>query len=95
MEAKLQAKIIKFLKEKGAYVIKTKPGPGTPVGCPDIIFLYEGAWGAIECKSSASAPYQPGQKPTLERLKGWSPFVYTAYPGNWDGVKTELLRLFF
>lgn len=95
MEAKLQAKIIKFLKSKGAYVIKTKPGPGTPVGCPDIIFLCEGAWGAIEVKASEGARYQPGQEVTIKRLQGWSPFVYKVYPENWDLISKELLLLFF
>lgn len=95
MESKLQSKIIKFLKQKGAYVVKTKPGPGTPVGCPDILFLYEGAWGAIECKASEGARYQPGQEATLRRLQDWSPFVYTASPENWDLICKELLLLFF
>lgn len=57
MEAKLQSEIIKFLKSKGAYVVKTKPGGGTPVGCPDLIFLYEGAWGVVEVKRSPRAPF--------------------------------------
>lgn len=94
-EAKLQAKIIKFLKEKGAYVIKTRPGPGTPVGCPDILFLCEGAWGSIEVKASKGARYQPGQEATLARLQEWSPFVYTVDPENWDLIRKELLLLFF
>lgn len=95
MESKLQAEIIKWLKSKGAYVIKTKPQPGTPVGCPDIIFLFEGAWGAIECKASKTAKFQPGQKATLERLRDWCPFVYVAYPANWPDIMKDLLDRFF
>lgn len=95
METKLQTKIIKFLKDRGAYVIKTKPQPGTPVGCPDIIFLYEGAWGAIEVKASEKAPYRNGQEATLARLGSWSPFVWTAHPANWDEIRAELLYRFF
>jgi Holliday junction resolvase len=95
MEAKLQTTIIKFLKAEGAYVIKTKPQPGTPVGCPDIIFLFEGAWGAIEVKASKSSPWQPGQELTLKKLGNWSPFVYKAYPDNWLEIKADLLRRFF
>lgn len=95
MEGKLQSKIITFLKSKGAYVMKTNPQPGIPVGCPDIIFMYEGAWGAIECKSSKRAKYQPGQEITLKKLKHWSPFVYVAFPENWESIKSELTKLFF
>ena len=95
VEGKLQSEAIRWLKSKGAYVIKTKPGPGIPTGCPDVIFLFEGAWGVIEFKSARNAPFRPGQKPTLEQLRGWSPFVYVAYPENWSQVKTELARQFF
>lgn len=95
METKLQTQIIKFLKAEGAYVIKTKPGMGTPVGCPDIIFLYEGAWGAIEVKASVTSPWRPGQESTLRRLSGWSLFAYKAYPDNWPDIKDDLLRRFF
>lgn len=95
MEAKLQTQIIKWLKSKGAYVIKTKPGPGTPVGCPDIIFLFEGAWGALEVKASKSAKWQTGQEATLNRLGGWSPFVWKVYPENWLDIQKILLRQFF
>lgn len=76
-------------------MVKTKPGPGTPVGCPDILFLYEGAWGALEVKSSKAAKWQPGQEATLKRLSAWSPFVWKVYPENWPEVKTELSNRFF
>lgn len=95
IEAKLQSEIGKFLRGKGAYVIITRPQPGTPTGCLDIIFLYEGAWGSIEVKSSRTAPYQPGQEATLKRFMEWSPFVYKAYPENWPEIKADLLDRFF
>jgi hypothetical protein len=68
---------------------------GTPTGCPDIIGLFEGAWIAIEVKSSATASYRPGQEATLERLHQWCPFVYVAHPENWEKIKSELLTQFF
>lgn len=95
METKLQTEIIKFLRAGGAYVIKTKPGMGTPVGCPDIIFLYEGAWGAIEVKAARTSPWQPGQEATLNRLANWSSFAYKVYPENWPEIKADLVRRFF
>lgn len=95
LESKLQAKIIKFLRDNGAYVIKTKPGMGTPRGCPDIIALYEGAWLAIEVKASADSGFQPGQELTIKRLREWSHFVFVAYPDNWLQIKRLLLDLFF
>lgn len=92
MEAKLQTEIIKYLKKKGCYVIKTKPGPGVPTGCPDIIFLFEGFWGAIECKASKLARFQPLQKETLEKFNEWS-FAKAVYPENWQEVKQELEQI--
>lgn len=88
-EGKTQAKLIKYLKSKGCYVIKTSPGVGTPVGCPDVIALYEGLWIAIEVKSSAKAPYKPLQKETLAKLAEWS-FTYVIYPENYDEIIREL-----
>lgn len=95
MEAKLQTKIIKFLKENNAYVVKTKPGPGTPVGAPDVLALFNTEWLAIEVKASRNAPYRVGQEATLKHLKDQNPFVYTAYPENWEQIKKELSNSFF
>lgn len=95
MERRLQTKIIRWLKAQGAYVIKTRPGMGTPVGCPDIFFVYGKRWGVIEVKSSAGAHFQPGQEATLERLRDWNPTVYVVNPENWDIIKAQLSISFF
>jgi len=95
METKLQGDIIKWLRSRGAYVIKTRPGPGTPKGCPDIIFLFEGAWGAIEVKARKTAKFQQGQELTINRFSDWSSFIYVAHPENWPNIKDELTKLFF
>jgi Holliday junction resolvase len=88
-EASLQSAIVKYLKEKGCYVIKTRAGVGTPDGCPDIIALCGGLWFAIEVKASSTAKYQPLQKDTLEKLDSWS-WAKVVYPENWRAVKAEL-----
>lgn len=88
-ESQLQSKIIKYLKGKGCYVIKTRPGVGTPVGCPDIIAICGGLWFALEVKGSATAKYQPLQETTLEMLDSWS-YAKTVYPENWPSIKEEL-----
>lgn len=88
-ESKLQAEIIRFLKKKGCYVIKTSPGPGTPIGCPDIIALFEGCWIAIEVKASAKSSFRPLQKETIEKLSDWS-WCKAVTVDNWPEVKGEL-----
>lgn len=92
MEAEVQKRLIKFLKKKGCFVLKTKPGAGVPVGSPDIFFMLEGFWGCIECKSSKKAPYRPLQKEQLEKLGEWS-YARTAYPENVDEIEAELERI--
>jgi len=93
-ESKLQAEIIRYLKRKGCYVIKTAPGAGTPVGCPDIIALYGNEWLVIECKVSAKSEFQPLQEITLKNLKKMSPFVYIVHKDNWNKIRTELENTF-
>ena len=88
-EKELQTKIIRYLKSKKCYVIKTKPGVGVPVGCPDIIFMLEGFYGGIETKKSPKAPFQPLQKETIKKLNDWS-WCKAVDPSNWDIIKKEL-----
>lgn len=88
-ESKLQSEITRYLKDKGCYVIKTRPGMGTPLGCPDIIFMLEGFWGAIEVKASSAASYKPLQEETIDKLADWS-WAKRVDPSNWLVVRAEL-----
>lgn len=94
VESILQAKIRTYLKDKGCYVLKTRPDArgGAPTGCPDILFMLEGFWGAIEVKDSPAAPYRPLQKETLAQLDEWS-WARRVDPFNWEEVKDELERI--
>lgn len=95
-EKKLQTKVIRFLKDCGAYVVKTKPGMGTPVGCPDIIFFADdGKCGFIEVKAMKNAVFQPGQIATLEHLAKKGHFTLIVYPECWETSKKLILSNFF
>lgn len=89
VEKRLQSEITKFLRSKKCFVIKTKPGPGTPVGCPDVIFMLEGFWGAIEVKKDPSANYQTLQEETLKKLNNWS-WAKRVDPTDWPIIREEL-----
>lgn len=89
IESNLQSIIVKYLRGRGCYVIKTRPGPGTPDGCPDILALCGGLWFALEVKGSPQAKYQPLQKETLETLHSWS-WARRVDPTNWPEIKDEL-----
>jgi Holliday junction resolvase len=88
-EAYLQSKVVKYLKSMGCYVIKTTPGPGVPVGCPDVIFMKDGFWGGLEVKASKTSKFQPLQKQTIELLDTMS-WCKAVYPENWETIKVEL-----
>lgn len=88
-ESILQTKMIKWLKSQGCYVVKTQAGPGTPTGCPDILFFKEGFYGAIEVKASRTSKWQPLQRETIQKFDDWS-FGTALYPENYDQVVAEL-----
>lgn len=88
-ESKLQSEILKFLRGRGCYAFKSKPGPGVPMGCPDIIFMLEGFWGGIEVKATRKSIFQPLQEETIKKLDTWS-WAKVVYPENWPEVKAEL-----
>jgi Holliday junction resolvase len=89
MESKVQKRLIKYLHSKGCYVIKTQPGLGTKVGCPDVFAFLEGWWGAFECKATEKSPFQPLQKETLVKLDKWS----TAMVVHSDNIDDVILQL--
>ena len=91
-ESYLQSEIRRYLKRKGCYVMVMRPQPGIPDGCPDIIFMIDGFWGAIECKDSPLAKYQPLQKETLEKFNEWS-WARRVDPISWFKVRDELDKI--
>lgn len=88
-ESVFQAKIIKWLKEQGCYVIKNSAVSGVPTGCPDIVFFKGKFYGFIEVKRSVKAPFQPLQKETLVKLDAWS-WARAVWPENWEEMQKEL-----
>lgn len=66
-----------------------RPQPGIPDGCPDIVFMLEGFWGALEVKKDPKADYQPLQELTLEKMNNWS-WAKRVDPTDWPAIKEEL-----
>lgn len=93
-ESALQADIRKHLKDKGCYIIKTRPDArgSAPTGCPDIFFFKEGFWGAIEVKASPKAPYRVLQREVLEQLNDWS-WAKRVDPTTWPAIREELDKI--
>lgn len=92
-EAQFQAKVVTWLKHRGFYVIKTKPGPGVPVGCPDVVGLMAGGgWVALEVKASEKATDQPLQKVTVKKLNSMY-YSRRIYPDIWAEVRKEIVSI--
>lgn len=91
-ESVFQAKVIKWLKEQGCYVIKNSAVSGVPTGCPDLVFFKEGFYGFAEIKPKEKARFQPLQKETLAKLAAWS-WAKAVYPENWDEIQKELVDI--
>lgn len=94
-EADLQSKIIKYLRSKGAIPLKYQQNATTRAGVPDIIFLKDGFWGAIEVKATKSSPFRPGQKAMVEKLDSmsWARVVWGGKNSNWPEVQKELTEM--
>lgn len=91
-EAKLQSEVIKFLRDRGCYVVKLNASVGVPVGAPDVFAVKEGFWCGLEVKASRTARKQPLQAETVSKLDEWS-YCKFVWPENWPEVRAELEQI--
>lgn len=89
LEKDFQAKIVKWLRSQHCVVLKYQQNATTRAALPDIFFVKEGFWGAIEVKKSKTAKYRPGQKETIQKLDEMS-WCKAVYPENWPEIQKEL-----
>lgn len=90
-EKVLQSTIAQYLRGKGCFTMVIQPQAGIPQGTADIIALApSGRYIYIEVKAYKGAPYQPLQEHWLNLIASWGQPSYTAYPDNWEQIKTEL-----
>lgn len=89
LEKDFQAKVVRWLKSKDCVVIKYQQNATTRSGVPDLIFLKDGFWGALEVKKAKNSPFRPGQKQMVAKLDSMS-WAKVVYPENYDSVKKEL-----
>lgn len=89
LESVIQASIIKELKRQypGAVVLKTDPSHIQ--GFPDLLFLQNRFWAALEVKRAEHSVCQSNQEYWVDRLDQLS-FSRFIYPSNLDRVLDEL-----
>ena len=89
LESVTQALIIKELEHQypGAVVLKTDPS--YIQGFPDLLFLQNSFWAALEVKRTEKSVWRRNQKYWVDRLDLLS-FSRFIYPSNLDRVLDEL-----
>ena len=92
LEKDFQKTVIKWLRAKGCVVLKYQQNATTRASIPDILFLKEGFWGAIEVKRSKTAKYRPGQKEMVAKMDTMS-WAKVIYPENWKEAQKELSEI--
>ena len=92
-ESNFQSKVVRWLRQKGCYVLVLSAGPGIPDGMTDVLALIDGGgWVALEIKKDAKAKFQPLQKPTIAKLDKMY-YSRAVYPENWEKIKAELTQI--
>ena len=88
-ESAIQAAIIKELEHEfpGAVVLKTDPS--YIQGFPDLLFLQNNFWAALEVKKAKNSARQPNQGYWVDRLNQ-SSFSRFIYPSNMNRIFNEL-----
>jgi hypothetical protein len=89
LESKFQREVIMNIAERlpGSMVFKTDPQQYQ--GFPDLLILYKGTWGALECKRSSFSKRQPNQEYYVKKLDDMS-FSRVIYPENKEEVLNDL-----
>lgn len=94
-ESDLQATIMHWLRGHGAVAFKYQQNATTRAALPDIFFVKDGFWGAIEVKKIKTSPFRPGQKKMVEKLDSmsWAKIVWGGKNSNWPEVREELTEM--
>lgn len=95
LEKDLQKTIISWLRLQKCVVIKYQQNATTRAALPDIFFLKDGFWGAIEVKKTKVSPFRPGQREMVAKLDSmsWAKVVWGGKNSNWPDVKKELMEI--
>lgn len=86
-EKQFQTKVIHFLKDQGAYVIKMWGGGRfTRAGVPDVIFCLNGYYMAVELKSETGRPSKL-QEYNIEEIRRAGGYAIILRPSGYEKFK--------
>ena len=88
-EKTFENKVKLYLKQKGAYFIKTHGDRFSKVGVPDLIVCYKGLFIGIELKASNGKPSEL-QLYNLREIEKSGGISYLLYPKDFEKFKKDL-----
>lgn len=91
-EKTFENKVKLYLKEKGAYFIKTHGDRFSKVGVPDLIVCYKGLFIGIELKASNGKPSEL-QLYNLREIEKSGGISYLLYPKDFKDFKRDFENL--
>lgn len=95
VERDFQKTVIRWLRAQHCIVLKYQQNATTRAALPDIFFLKDGFWGAIEVKKTKTSPFRPGQREMVAKLDSmsWAKIVWGGKNSNWPEVEEELKEI--
>lgn len=88
-EQKVKRKVVKQLKDMGAYYFSPMTGGYGFSGVPDIVGCYKGLFFGIECKSDGSKKPTPLQQKNLEQILEQRGYAVLIHGDNIDKVSIK------
>lgn len=85
-EKLFEEKIKKYLKHKGAWVVKIWGGGFQSAGIPDLLVCYKGLFIAIEVKATRGRPSDL-QKYNIEKIQEAGGYGIILYPKDFEEFK--------
>lgn len=89
LESQLQSQFIKKVRSRIPGCIVLKNDATYIQGFPDLLFLHNDRWAAVEVKNSPTARLQPNQRYYVDLLSAMS-FATLVHPGNEEEVLNAL-----
>lgn len=89
-EPQFQASVIRWLRDKGFWVMKCQTPPA-PTGTADVFFCLEGFYGWLECKMPKTR-YQALQREFIDKMNEWS-WAKVVTPATWPEIQVELEKM--
>ena len=91
-EAKVKKKVVRILKEAGAYYFYPETGGFGRSGVPDVVACYKGRFIGIECKAGKNKP-TPLQQKNLDDITKEGGLAYVINEDNVNLVEVVIQKL--